>query len=61
MTRQVLGDMAREEIRESIVAVLHLLGDRGRGFGRLATLYGVGRDRIYAITKDLRPKETASR
>jgi len=55
MTRQILGEHAKKEIRETIKRCRNSK-DIAAEAKRFAEHFGVGIDRIYAITKDLRPQ-----
>lgn len=55
MTRHILGAIARAEIRDSIRQCRNS-SEIAAEADRLAAHYGVGRDRIYTLTKDLRPR-----
>lgn len=56
MTRTVLGENAKAEIRESIKQC-RTRKERAAEVDRLSALYKVGKDRIYAVTRDLRTKQ----
>lgn len=55
MTRTVLGNHAKTEILETIKRC-RTSKEIAAEVDRLSSLYSVGRDRIYAITRDVRPR-----
>ncbi|HRA41967.1 MAG TPA: hypothetical protein PK108_15610, partial [Pyrinomonadaceae bacterium] len=55
MTRTVLGTLAKTEIRDSIKRC-RTSNETAAEVDRLSSHFSVGKDRIYAITKDLRGK-----
>lgn len=55
MTRRILGDLAIEEIRGSIKRCRNAKEIAAEA-ARLAEHFGVGKQRIYEVTRDLRPK-----
>jgi len=54
MTRTVLGEIAKAEIIECI-GRCHTRGERSDEVARLAAHYGVSKQRIYEVTKAIRP------
>jgi len=56
MTRKILGENAKAEIREAIKAC-RTRKERAAAVAALADHYHVGKDRIYAVTKGIRAKQ----
>lgn len=56
MTRTVLGELAKAEIKECM-GRCRTRAERSSEADRLSAIFKVGRDRIYAVSRDVRPRQ----